>query len=426
MIVVAGHLCLDVIPEMTGDTPLQPGALLEVGPVSFSAGGAVANVGLALSRLGLEPALLGLVGNDPLGRILREVLGQEALKAGTEKGGAGALGREADREATPDGPGLGQGQPDEAASRLLAGVRPTRVGATSYSLVIDPPRVDRSFLHHPGCNDTFKAQDIEPERWSEARLLHFGYPPLMQSIFADGGEGLAAAFARLRESGVTVSLDMAMPDPGSSSGRVDWPSFLRTVLPHVDLFLPSWDEIRFMLEPSRPRSRPTPDSLSDTARHLLSMGPALVALKLGDAGLYLRTADPARLEAAGRSAPGPAWSEREILSSNYKVEARGTTGAGDATIAGLLAAIVQGLDPLEAAATASAVGASSVEGVGAVAGIGSWQETRRRMSAGWEREVPKDLVGGGVNGGSLSGSKGWRHHEATGALLGPNDTGGGL
>ena len=53
-VVVAGHICLDVLPEfLSGGLALLPGGLTQMGPVAFAAGGGVANVGLALGKLGV-------------------------------------------------------------------------------------------------------------------------------------------------------------------------------------------------------------------------------------------------------------------------------------------------------------------------------------------------------------------------------------
>lgn len=378
MIVVAGHLCLDVIPLITEGAQLEPGRLVEVGPSSFSTGGAVANVGLALARLGVRPSLVGRVGDDPFGEILRSKLGTG-----------------------PDGAARGGG------ISVAAGE------ATSYSIVINRPGYDRTFLHHPGCNDTFSAKDLMSEKVRGAELIHFGYPPLMRRIHEDGGEALAQAFARLREQGTTVALDMAMPDPNGPSGRIDWQSFLSRVLPNVDLFLPSMDEISVMLG-----SRPDAASLlarspASVAERLLAAGPAIVGLKLGEQGLYFRTASADRVSTAGRCSPPPSWADRELLSPNFRVEVSGTTGAGDATIAGLLAALTHALPVEEALSVASAVGACSVEGVDAVGGVRSWEETRERIARGWER-LPSELVS----------ESGWRLDRETGVFAGPNDLGG--
>ena len=70
--VVAGHICLDMIPNL-GHIPsgqfshlLRPGRTLLVGPVGFMTGGPVSNTGLALHRLGIDTRLIAKTGADPL------------------------------------------------------------------------------------------------------------------------------------------------------------------------------------------------------------------------------------------------------------------------------------------------------------------------------------------------------------------------
>ncbi|RMH55168.1 MAG: carbohydrate kinase family protein [Bacteroidetes bacterium] len=180
-IVVAGHVCLDVIPTLPAPTGplaalLRPGSLTEVGPALLTTGGAVSNAGLTLHRLGHRVHLIGKVGDDLFGRAVMERL------------------RAADPAAT-DG--------------LL--VVPGEV--TSYTIVLQPPGADRLFLHAPGANASFAPDEIDPDGIPENAVFHFGYPPLMRMTYTDGGTALAALFAALRRRGVFVSLDMAMPDP---------------------------------------------------------------------------------------------------------------------------------------------------------------------------------------------------------------------
>ena len=71
-IVVAGHVCLDIIPAWDpagGDVQsrMVSGALLNVGPATLSTGGAVSNVGIALHRLGV-PNAPDRRGNVPSGK----------------------------------------------------------------------------------------------------------------------------------------------------------------------------------------------------------------------------------------------------------------------------------------------------------------------------------------------------------------------
>ena len=77
--IVAGHICLDVIPsfdnEAAGiDQLLVPGALVSVGPAVTSTGGAVSNTGIALHRLGTSVGLVGKVGDDLFGRAVLDHL----------------------------------------------------------------------------------------------------------------------------------------------------------------------------------------------------------------------------------------------------------------------------------------------------------------------------------------------------------------
>ncbi|MGC8782667.1 MAG: PfkB family carbohydrate kinase, partial [Anaerolineae bacterium] len=78
----------------------------------------------------------------------------------------------------------------------------------------------------------------------------------------------------------------------------------------------------------------------------------------------------------------------------FRVEVAGTTGAGDATIAGFLAALLRGLGPAEAVTAAVAVGACNVEAADALSGLRPWDETMRRVAAGWpRRELRLDATG---------------------------------
>ena len=218
-VVVAGHICLDVIPtfEARGgglDTLLIPGKLVEVGPAVASTGGAVSNTGLALHRLGIPTKLIGKVGDDLFGTAILDLL------------------RHYD-DALADGMVIGRGE------------------SSSYTIVINPPGVDRIFLHSSGTNDTFGPDDVDIDQLAGAQIFHFGYPPVMRRMYANRGVELATLMERMKVEGLTTSLDMAYPDPASEAGQVDWMALLERVLPYVDVFLPSLDEILFMLD--RPR-----------------------------------------------------------------------------------------------------------------------------------------------------------------------------
>jgi len=387
--VVAGHICLDVFPTLAGGHMLfRPGQTIEAGPVIFSTGGPVSNTGLALHKLGVATRLMAKIGTDLFGQAIRQILESH-------------------------GPGLSQ-------EMILA-----RGEASSYSIILSPPGADRMFIHAPGCNATFGADDVRSEVLDTARLFHFGYPPLMQRMYANDGVELAAIFSRVKALGLTTSLDLSMPDPNSAAGRANWHAILRATLPYVDVFLPSAEEILFMLrrqafdrfaamsEHSRPLDSIEPSLIAELGQELLDMGAKIVALKIGERGLYLRTASTMALTQLGRCqvADVAAWSDRELWSPCFATRVVGTTGSGDATIAGFLLGLLRAMTPEAALSAACAVGACSVEAVDALSGVRSWSETEARLTAGWAR-VPIALDATTV---------GWRWDSDHNLWVGPMD-----
>ncbi|SFT27823.1 carbohydrate kinase family protein [Paenibacillus sp. BC26] len=369
-VVVAGHICLDVIPAMQAKKDgmgaiLVPGKLVDIGAAVISTGGAVSNTGLALHRLGVGTKLMGKIGDDLFGGAILDVL-------------------------------RGYGQ------ELASGMIVADGEHTSYSLVISPPNIDRIFLHCTGANDTYSADDLPVEALRGARLFHFGYPPLMRKMYEDGGTELAELLSRVKQAGLTVSLDLAKPDPESPAGLADWRSVFVKALPHVDVFLPSFEEILYMLrreEYDRLLSvhdtndlLPFADGtlLRELSQELLDLGVSVVVLKLGEHGLYLRTTDNrTKLAAMGTGGPADveAWLNRELLVSCFEVEVAGTTGAGDCTIAGFIAGLLKGLSPEAVLNGAVAVGASNVEHADATSGVPAWEAVQQRMAAGWGRKA---------------------------------------
>ena len=313
--VVAGHVCVDLIPELPVVPPNVPGELVEVGPLGLSAGGCVANTAAGLAALGAEVEAVGDAGDDELGATLVRMLA--------------ARGTRADQ------------------IRLLEG------RSTSYSVVVQPPGRDRSFWHHVGANAEFDGSAV---RLDGAELLHVGYPSLLPRLIADGGAALEALLGRAREAGVTTSLDLAVLDPQSAAARHDWPALLRRVLPLVDVLSPSVDDVRTTLGIDGPPS--------GVARTLMDMGAAVVLVTAGAEGQHLRAAPRERLARAGRlfesAERQAAWGEHDEHALAAAVEVRTTLGAGDAATAGLLFGILTGLAPGESLALAVSTAAARV------------------------------------------------------------------
>jgi sugar/nucleoside kinase (ribokinase family) len=365
--VVAGHICFDVIPTFPTlaaqdySQVFIPGKLIEVGRVAVSTGGPVSNTGLALKRLGMKVALIGKVGEDFFGEAILARLKLQGIEQGMRR----ASGEQ-----------------------------------SSYTIVISPPGMDRMFLHCPGANSSFGVADVDFALVEQAKLFHLGYPPLMERLYRNDGKALAEIFRRVKELGVTTSLDMALPDANAPAGQVNWTPILEATVPYVDMFLPSAEETLFMLareeflrKKARAGARDMLDffsaqEISGLAAQLLQYGAKIVCIKCGYKGLYLRTSSRGALEHIGTIKPKPPeeWADRELWEPSFKVERiASATGSGDSAIAGFLAAYVRGEGVETCLRYGCAVGAENIMELDAVSGVRSWEETTELIRSGWKK-----------------------------------------
>ncbi len=362
-VVVTGHLCIDLLPEMAS-LPLaaltQAGRLYEVGALDVSTGGAVSNTGLALHRLGTRVKLLSGVGDDMIGGMIVSFL-------------------------------------NNRDPELTEYITPVPGVSSSYSIVLSPQRVDRIFLHNPGTNSVFGSDTIDYSVVRGAKIVHLGYPPILPRLYANGGTELTAIFRNLKDCQVITSLDMSLPDVSSAAGAVDWRRILENVLPHVDIFIPSVEEIVFMLrrdeflaahgDLSSLISRSYVSSIVD---ELLSLGVDVAGVKCGVDGIMMKTAHQARMDELRESLSLHSdWNNAEVVCPSYNVHVVGTTGAGDSAYAGFLAAMIRGETLENAARWACAVGACNVEAADATSGVRDWATTARRMTNDWQTNLSR-------------------------------------
>lgn len=357
-IVVAGHIALDILPDMSMLQPRQvidPGKVYEIGHITYSTGGAVSNTGLALHRLGVPVDLLAAVGDDWVGRAIIDYV----------RGFGACLSQR---------------------FQVLPGA------ASPYTIVIEPLNHDRTLLTNTGVYQDYDLDNIDLDCLAAAKLFHLGYPTLLPRLYANAGAGFLALLRAVKEAGVVISIDMSLPPPDSPSGRADWRAILQRCLPQIDIFVPSIEEIMFMLRRrdldrwgSDLFSRLDSDYLAALANELLAMGVAIAGFKLGPRGLYLQAAtDAQRLAFLNDLTGSPAeWAGAAVWQPAFQVEVAGTTGAGDAAYAGLLAALVRGHGPRASARRACAVAACNIEAADATSGVRSWDETEARLAAGW-------------------------------------------
>lgn len=366
--IVAGHICLDITPKFPQGKQsdlaqmLLPGKLIQMGEADIHTGGTVANTGLAMKILGADVSLMGKIGKDAFGKIVCSILRQY-----------------------------------DAADGLIC----LEQESTSYSLVLAVPGIDRIFLHNPGANDTFCADDIAEESLREVDLFHFGYPPLMNRMYAEDGTELVKLFQKAKASGCATSLDMAFPDPESDAGQADWKGILRKVLPFTDFFVPSVEELCYMLDrrqfvqwQERAAGTDVTEVLDvdaevrPLAEQCMAYGAKVLVIKCGAAGMYYRTADEETLSGIGGRVrlDAAAWKMREGFERSYVPDCVVSgTGAGDTSIAAFLTAVLEGETLEQCMHMAAAAGAACVSGYDALSGLKSYAELKDRIAAGWRK-----------------------------------------
>jgi len=261
VIAVAGTLVADILAHPVARLPAR-GGLERVSTIALHSGGAVANTGVALSRLGVPVAALARLGQDALGRHLGEEV----------QGWAAAHFLSFDASAP-----------------------------TSSTLVFVDADGERSFLLSSGAGERFCAADLPLERLSAAgvRALHLGYLNLFSQL---GTPELLELLRGARERGFLVSLDVTW-DP-----RADWDR-VRAVLPYADLFCPNLREACALTRARAPQ---------EAALRLLELGVRqAVAVTLGAGGCVLATPGEGLKSArvsrwSPRTPPGratPSWPE---------------------------------------------------------------------------------------------------------------------
>jgi len=214
--------------------------------------------------------------------------------------------------------------------------------ATSTTAVLIDPSGERSFAHHVGAPAAIDAAYLErtASLAAKARAVIVGYFGLLPGLEPELRKGLAAVHA----AGRMVALETA-----GSGGSLEE---LSPALPLVDLYVPSLEEAAHQAGTDDPRAI--------IACYRSHGAAGIVGVKLGTRGTLLSPKDGEFLEIPCVPAPGPVAD---------------TTGAGDSFLAGLVTGILRGMPIREAGLLGSATAACCVTGIGATAGLRSFEET---------------------------------------------------
>jgi sugar/nucleoside kinase (ribokinase family) len=289
MISVAGTLVADLLIRPIRAWPGK-NQNAHVDHIEMLPGGAVANTGMALARLGVPVSALAAVGGDNVGKVVKDSVRQWAARDGV-----------------------------------------TVIGTsrTTTSVVAVSDDGDRCFLSAAGACDQFSLtlEQVEAEIALGSRALHIGYAMILPAL---DGDPLVKVMQRASQLGVLTSLDVTYFD-----GR-PWPDLLK-LMPEIDVFCPSLVEACVITGET---------NAEDAASALVRAGVRkFVAVTDGPRG--------ALVEVVGKG--------REFIPAQ-PVKVVDTTGAGDAFIAGVLAAWYRGLPWFTAAQIGSFIASMAVSG----------------------------------------------------------------
>lgn len=265
-------------------------------------GGCAANTGIALAKLGTKVKVVGKTGVDGFGDFIVKTLCEAGVDASSV-------------------------------------VRAAEV-STSFTFVMISSAGKRRFLHSIGANGTFSSEDIDLHVLDGAKILHVAGTYLMPTL---DGEQTAALLREAKKRGIITSMDTAFND------RIeDWGQVIEPCLPHLDYFLPSFEEAERITGESDPRTM---------ARLLKEQCPGVVGIKLGPEGFWLHMGGM----------------EKQIPS--YPVEVVDASGAGDCFVAGFLRGVLNNWPMEQCARFGNAVAGFCIGAIGCTTGVRSMAET---------------------------------------------------
>ena len=335
--IAIGRAAVDLYGEQIG------GRLEDMASFAKYVGGCPANISIGAARLGLRPAMLTRVGDEHMGRFVRETLAAEGVDVS---------------HVTTD--------KERLTGLVILGIR----DHDTFPLI----------FYRENCADmAIDAADVDAAFIASARALvvtgtHFSTPG------TDAASRKAIGFARA--AGTLVALDIdyrpvlwGLTGRGMGENRFvasDAVSLhLQTIVPLCDLVVGTEEEFHI--------AGGSIDTLA-ALRRLREISGATFVVKLGAEGCVVFTgAIPAGLR-DGIRGPG------------FPVEVFNVLGAGDGFMAGLLRGWLRGADWPKACRIANACGALVVSRHGCAPAMPSWTELSDFLArAGESGGVPKAL-----------------------------------
>jgi 5-dehydro-2-deoxygluconokinase len=304
-LIAIGRVSVDLYGQQTGSR------LEDVATFAKAVGGCPANVAIGAARLGLATALISRVGDEPMGRFVREQLAREGVEA---------CGVTVD--------------PQRLTSLVLLSVRDEQ----TFPLIFYRENCADSAL----CEDDIDASFIAAARSILVTGTHFSIPAAARA------QRKAIDIAKAHGRRVVLDIDyrpnlwgIGGHDAGEAryarSARVT--NALSSVLPDCDLIVGTEEELHVAA------------GLEDTLgaiRRIRALSNAVVVCKRGARGCVVF------------AGPIPDVLEQGLVAAGMEVEIRNLLGAGDAFLAGFLHGYLRDAPHEVSARLANACGALAV------------------------------------------------------------------
>ena len=337
-VITIGRASVDLYGQQIG-TRLE-----DVGSFAKSVGGCPTNIAVGTARLGLKSGLITRVGDEQMGRFIREQLAREGVET---------------RGIATD--------PERLTALVLLAVE----NDDSFPLI----------FYRDNCADAaLDEADIDPDFIRTARAVlvtgtHFAKPN------SDKAQRKAMRIAREHGGKVVFDIDyrpnlwgLAGHDAGDSryiaSDAVS--AHLQTVLPECDLIVGTEEEVLIAAGA---------DDIQSALRTIRSLSSAVIVLKRGPMGCIVY------------DGPIPDDLEQGIVGEGFPIEVYNVLGAGDAFMSGFLRGWLRGEGHATSATWANACGAFAVSRLLCAPEIPTWTELAYFLEHGSkEKALRKDAA----------------------------------
>jgi sugar/nucleoside kinase (ribokinase family) len=228
---------------------------------------------------------------------------------------------------------------DTTAMQRIKGV------PTSATILNVRPNGDRPALHVRGASDHFDLPPAMYDQVFDAKVVHLGGTGLLKKL---DGPPSKIILEQAKKRGCITTFDLIAAN--AETARIVEP-----LLPFIDYFMPSIEEAQDMSGQKGPE---------DCAKYYLDKGATCCCFTLGGEGAFYAHKDGTRL-----------------TSPAYDIKVVDTTGCGDAFDAGMITALVRGMDVETSLRFAQASAGLVATGLGSDAGIVSFEETLKTMKS---------------------------------------------